>query len=217
MNTVIYIYTILWWFQIFFCKPLYHRHRPVPSGSGVYYKCKYKYNLGGILKGIGFRSLDRTGPCHKFSFVNFTTTISYLCKKFRQWNKRNSQCFWLLVIGARAIYFPFWNFNYFYWEFSDSRAWAKIIEADSGLINLQAGASVHYPPVFNFITLESPLALLDLVCENPGGGLLCSVLPGLDNGSCLSGPMRPLRLVACVMSSLPSARLLPVARGQPPA
>ena len=34
-------------------------------------------------------------------------------------------------------------------------------------------------------------------------------LPGLDNGSCLSGPVRPLRLVVCVISSLPSARLSP--------
>ena len=35
------------------------------------------------------------------------------------------------------------------------------------------------------------------------------VLPGLDNGSCLGGPVRPLRLVVCVISSLPSARLSP--------
>ena len=37
----------------------------------------------------------------------------------------------------------------------------------------------------------------------------CWVLPGLDNGSCLSGPVRPLRLAVCVTSSLPSARLAP--------
>ena len=37
----------------------------------------------------------------------------------------------------------------------------------------------------------------------------CWVLPGLDNVSCLSGPVRPLRLVVCVISSLPSARLSP--------
>jgi hypothetical protein len=39
----------------------------------------------------------------------------------------------------------------------------------------------------------------------------CWVLPGLDNVSCLSGPVRPLRLVVCVKSSLliPSARLSP--------
>jgi hypothetical protein len=36
----------------------------------------------------------------------------------------------------------------------------------------------------------------------------CGVLPGLDNVSCLSSPVPP-RLVACVMSSLPSARLSP--------
>ena len=38
---------------------------------------------------------------------------------------------------------------------------------------------------------------------------ICSVLPGLDSVSCLSGPVRPLRLVVCVISSLPSARLSP--------
>jgi hypothetical protein len=37
----------------------------------------------------------------------------------------------------------------------------------------------------------------------------CWVLPGLDNVSCLSGPVRPLRLVVCVIPSLPSARLSP--------
>ena len=37
----------------------------------------------------------------------------------------------------------------------------------------------------------------------------CWVLPGLDDVSCLSGPVRPLRLAVCVMSSLPSARLSP--------
>ena len=43
------------------------------------------------------------------------------------------------------------------------------------------------------------------------GELRCWVLPvpGLDNVSCLSGPVRPLRLVVCVISSLPSARLSP--------
>jgi hypothetical protein len=37
----------------------------------------------------------------------------------------------------------------------------------------------------------------------------CWVLPGLDNGPCLSGPVRPLRLVVCVISSLSPARLSP--------
>jgi hypothetical protein len=38
---------------------------------------------------------------------------------------------------------------------------------------------------------------------------VCWVLPGLDNVSCLSGPARPLPLVVCRTSSLPSARLSP--------
>ena len=37
----------------------------------------------------------------------------------------------------------------------------------------------------------------------------CWVLPGLENVSCLSGPVRPLRLVVCVISGLLSARLSP--------
>jgi hypothetical protein len=41
--------------------------------------------------------------------------------------------------------------------------------------------------------------------------LICEVLPGLDSGSCLSGPVRPPRLVVCVISGLPSARLSPEA------
>ena len=40
-------------------------------------------------------------------------------------------------------------------------------------------------------------------------GIICWVLPGLDNGSCLSGPVRPLRLVVCVISSISPARLSP--------
>jgi hypothetical protein len=52
-----------------------------------------------------------------------------------------------------------------------------------------------------FPVLESLLFL------SPGAGVW--VLPGLDNCSCLSGPVRPLRLVVCVTSSLPSARLAP--------
>jgi hypothetical protein len=36
-----------------------------------------------------------------------------------------------------------------------------------------------------------------------------TLLPGLENASCLSGPVRSLRLVARVKSSLPSARLSP--------
>jgi hypothetical protein len=42
-------------------------------------------------------------------------------------------------------------------------------EADTSLVDLQAGASVHYLPAFNFITLESPLALRDPVYKKPGG------------------------------------------------
>ena len=35
----------------------------------------------------------------------------------------------------------------------------------------------------------------------------CWVLPGLDNGACLSSPVRLLRLALCVISIRPSARL----------
>ena len=35
----------------------------------------------------------------------------------------------------------------------------------------------------------------------------CWTLPGLGSVSCLSGSVRPLRLVVCVISSLPSVRL----------
>jgi hypothetical protein len=45
------------------------------------------------------------------------------------------------------------------------------------------------------------------ICYAPCVG---RVLPGLGSSvSCLSGPVRPLRLVVCVISSLPSARLSP--------
>ena len=37
---------------------------------------------------------------------------------------------------------------------------------------------------------------------------VCWVLPGLDSGSCLSGPVRPLRLVVC-MISVPLIRVGP--------
>jgi hypothetical protein len=37
----------------------------------------------------------------------------------------------------------------------------------------------------------------------------CWVLPGLDNVFRLNSPVRPLRLVVCVISSLPSVRLSP--------
>jgi hypothetical protein len=37
----------------------------------------------------------------------------------------------------------------------------------------------------------------------------CCPPPGLGNISCLSGPVRPLRPVVCVVLSLPSARLSP--------
>jgi hypothetical protein len=43
--------------------------------------------------------------------------------------------------------------------------------------------------------------------KNPLNAPACWVLPGLGNVSCLSGPVRPLRLIVCVISSLPSARL----------
>jgi hypothetical protein len=44
-----------------------------------------------------------------------------------------------------------------------------------------------------------------------GAAFLCWVLPGLDSGPCLSGPVRPPRLVVVVfvIAGLPSARLAP--------
>ena len=47
-------------------------------------------------------------------------------------------------------------------------------------------------------------------------GLCCWALPGLDSGPCLSGPVRPLRLVACVMFVKPTF-CAAIARRQPPA